>query len=88
MAAAGRGRHTDLSQQLPSLFVARIYCQIIMNSWLAGPQLLLIKGARYLGKLHALLKDYPMESSMDYEWAKGFRGSDKALTMPLGQTLH
>ncbi len=36
------------------------------------PHPLLIKGARYLGKLHALLKDYPMEISMDYEWAKGF----------------
>ena len=35
------------------------------------PHALLMKGAGYLGKLHALLKDYPMETGMDYRWASG-----------------
>ena len=36
------------------------------------PHSLLTESAMYLGKMHALLKDYPMERSMDYEWAMGF----------------
>ena len=36
------------------------------------PRPLLMESAKYLGMMHSLLKGYPMEVSMDYEWAKGF----------------
>ena len=36
------------------------------------PHSLLMEGAKYLGILHSLLKDYPMDTSMDYDWARGF----------------
>ena len=36
------------------------------------PHALLTEEAKYLGVMHSLLKDYPMERSMDYSWAKGF----------------
>ena len=35
------------------------------------PHAILMKGAGYLGKLHTLLMDYPMETEMDYRWASG-----------------
>ena len=35
------------------------------------PHTILKKSAKYLGIMHSLLKDYPMEVSMDYEWASG-----------------
>ena len=31
-----------------------------------------MESAKYLGVMHSLLKDYPMEISMDYDWAVGF----------------
>lgn len=36
------------------------------------PHSLLKKSAKCLGIMHTLLKEYPMEVSMNYEWAKGF----------------
>ena len=36
------------------------------------PYSLLKESAKYLGIMHSLLKDYPMEESMNYEWASGF----------------
>lgn len=36
------------------------------------PHSLLMESAKYLGVMHSLLKDYPMEISMDYDWAVGF----------------
>ena len=36
------------------------------------PHPLLMQGAKFLGLLHVLLKDYPMEVNMDYAWAAGF----------------
>ena len=36
------------------------------------PRSLLKESAKYLGIMHSLLKDYPLEVSMDYEWALGF----------------
>ncbi len=36
------------------------------------PHSLLLEEAKYLGLLHSLLKDYPLEKGMDYDWAKGF----------------
>ncbi len=36
------------------------------------PHSLLMESVKYLGILHSLLKDYPMEKSMDYDWAAGF----------------
>ena len=36
------------------------------------PHSLLMESAKYLGIMHSLLKDYPMEKSMDYNWAKSF----------------
>lgn len=36
------------------------------------PHPLLMESAKYLGMLHTLLKDYPMDISMDYNWAAGF----------------
>ena len=34
------------------------------------PHTLLMKSAGYLGRLHTLLKDYPLEIEMDYRWAE------------------
>ncbi len=36
------------------------------------PHPLLKESAKYLGIMHSLLKDYPLEVSLDYEWARGF----------------
>ena len=36
------------------------------------PHSLLTESAKYLGIMHSLLMDYPMEKSMDYNWAKDF----------------
>ena len=36
------------------------------------PHPLLTESAKYLGIMHSLLKEYPMEVSMNYEWARGF----------------
>ena len=34
------------------------------------PHALLMKSAGYLGRMHSLLKDYPLETEMDYRWAE------------------
>ena len=36
------------------------------------PHSLMKESAKYLGIMHSLLKDYPMEVNMDYEWASGY----------------
>lgn len=33
------------------------------------PRPLLLESAKYLGKMHAILKDYPLVADMDYDWA-------------------
>lgn len=35
------------------------------------PRPLLLESAKYLGKMHAILKDYPLAVDMDYGWAAG-----------------
>ncbi|WP_026527532.1 phosphotransferase [Butyrivibrio sp. VCD2006] len=49
------------------------------------PHSILIQSAKYLGKLHMLLKDYPMEKTMDYNWAKGF--SNEAISQKFNRLL-
>ncbi|MBO4767371.1 MAG: phosphotransferase [Lachnospiraceae bacterium] len=43
------------------------------------PKELLPECAKYLGMLHALLRDYPMEKGMDEAWAESFAAEDAAV---------
>lgn len=36
------------------------------------PRLLLLESAKYLGKMHVLLKDYPLKMDMDDRWVQSF----------------
>jgi Ser/Thr protein kinase RdoA (MazF antagonist) len=49
------------------------------------PHSFLTESAKYLGILHTLLKDYPMEVSMDYDWATSF--SSEAITQKFNAML-
>ena len=40
------------------------------------PHTMLIESAAYLGKLHNILKEYPMKKSMDEQWVKGFSANE------------
>ncbi len=49
------------------------------------PHSLLMESAKYLGIMHSLLKDYPMEKSMDYNWAASF--SSEAISQKFNALL-
>ncbi len=49
------------------------------------PHSLLKESAKYLGIMHSLLKDYPMEVNMDYEWASVF--STEAISQKFNSLL-
>lgn len=40
------------------------------------PHAMLIESAAYLGKLHNILKEYPMKKSMDEQWVQGFSAKE------------
>ena len=40
------------------------------------PHAMLVESAAYLGKLHNILKEYPMKKSMDEQWVQGFSAKE------------